>query len=84
MSQLAFDLPGVDEGRRTESFEYAVRYQGTIEPTTEHRARWLTSPEAQDELPYCGYPLRGLELLVRRVVTYTGSWRVDESQGSES
>lgn len=79
MSQLAFDLPGVEDGRRTETVEYAIRYQGNIEPTTEHHARWLTSAEAQDELPYLGYPLRGLQLMTRTIVHYTGSWQVEGS-----
>jgi hypothetical protein len=81
VSQLTFDLPGVDVGQRTERVEYAVRaledgggmHRGDVEPCSEHKARWLTSTEARDELPYHGYP-RALELLTRVVVTYTGGW----------
>lgn len=81
MTQLLFDLPGIDQGRRLERLEYAVRalsdgggmQKGEVHPLGEHTARWLTSAATREELPYYGYP-QDLELVQRRIVTYTGNW----------
>lgn len=82
MIEVSDALLGFENGARTERLEFGVRYlrdhrerrRGDVEKCTEHKARWLTSRAARDELPSHGYPRDGLELVTRTVVTYTGTW----------
>ena len=89
MSTLAL----FEDGKRVERIEYAVRYltrgpgdarKGDIEECSEHKARWLTAQSTQDELPYCGYPKDGLELVTRTVVTYYGDWHQEPADSAFS
>lgn len=90
MTQLAFDLPGLELGVRSERVEFGVRFlvdhfdrrEGAVEACSEYKARWLTAASTADELPYHGYPRGGVELVTRLVVTYTGQWTTPEQVSS--